>query len=131
MKATMNFEVEKVHHNYGGHCASGILLVFLKEEDRPIYNGDILGDFAWRRQVDYSGIAKNALFQKFILQVLKEKFQKEFTREEVSFRFDRKAGCRMCPCSPGIVVKSKINSNTTHLPYIYIKVNEVFENEEV
>jgi hypothetical protein len=131
MKVTMSFEVTNVRYDYGGRCASGVLLVFPENEDRPILHGKIEEDFAWRRQVDYSGIAKNTLFQKFILQVLKEEFKREFTREEVSFRFDRKAGCRMCPCSPGIVVKSKISPNTTHLPYIYVKVNELLENEKI
>ena len=77
-----------------------LLRVFIDDE-RPIEQGDILGDFAWRREVTYTPIAKDKTFRQTIADYL------GCDVEGLKFVFDRYCGCSMCACSPGIVVYSK------------------------
>lgn len=68
--------------------------------DRPIMNGDVIGDFQWRRD------HKAPLTRKQALKYFSEIFQ-NFGLEVEKVSYSRKAGCSMCPCSPGFVVTLK------------------------
>jgi len=92
------------------------LIVFIKEE-RPIDKGDILGDFVWRRKVNYSSLAKNQELKNLIAQYL------QVSVEEVKLKFSRNAGCSMCPCSPGLFAyTNKPRYMYDRLPSISVKV---------
>lgn len=120
MKTSQMFELSQAHDEYEGG-KSGVCLVFI--DGRPFDNGNLIEDFGWRRKVDYSDIARNEVFRKFVLQILKEKFRIELTLDETSFTFSRKAGCRMCPCSPGIVVRSS-GFNDCKPRAIWVEISE-------
>lgn len=105
--------------------ANGVLRVFI-EDHRP--NGEprpgmknILADFAWRRTVTLADIKKDPTFHKVIAEYLK------CPVEELTFHFNRNAGCAMCPCSPGIVVKSTERYNGSHAKQIWA---DIFSNEQ-
>lgn len=71
------------------------------DSGRPILNGDIVGDFAWRRthEVPCSPAA--------VLDVVWPRLEEVFPtlkRSDVQVRYSRHCGCTMCPCSPGFVV---------------------------
>lgn len=101
--------------NYGGG-ASGILLIFF--DYRPFNRGELWEDFKWRHQVKYT---TDTNFRKEIVQVMGKKFGLRYNLGDLVFSFSKKAGCRMCPCSPGIVVKSKVGDNSRNCPWIVIK----------
>jgi len=73
------------------------LLVFVEEPDRPIVNGDIINDFAWRRE------HASPYANKDLLAALKS-IPELGPYYISSVRYSRHAGCSMCPCSPGYVV---------------------------
>lgn len=120
----MQIAISKWRENYGAG-ARGILLIFVEDEGRPGTHGDLLGDFAWRRMVDYKQIAKDKSFQQAITDALNETTDNHYTIDDLLFKFDRKAGCRMCPCSPGIVVKDKVNkdNNVKHCPSCCVTIS--------
>jgi len=88
--------LENYWRRYSGRKSSNIGIVFLDASDRPFEKGDIEGDFQWRRQVNYSKQAEDPE----IISLVKVYFP-----EMTGLLFSRKAGCKMCPCSPGLVVK--------------------------
>lgn len=79
----------------GSIKASGIVFI---DEERPIDRGDIAEDLAWRRTVNYQSLTKNAA----LLALVAKEFKT--TVDKVTLSFSRKAGCSMCPCSPGLLV---------------------------
>lgn len=81
------------------------LSVYVPEPDRPINNGDILGDLAWRRNHKPPKIKKQVI--EALVPFLKEN---NLTPENIiSIGYDKYCGCSMCPCSPGYVVKLNRN----------------------
>lgn len=66
------------------------------EQDRPFKQGDIVGDFVWRREHDAPIPAK----------VVKAWFcgVTGCNPEDIKVSYSRYAGCTTCPCSPGYKV---------------------------
>ena len=93
---------------YGRGGARGCCLVFLElPEKRPIEQGNIMGDFIWRRQVDFKDYARDPKIKDFVVRYLNERYNMNLVAEDMQLSFSRKAGCRSCPCSPGLVLKYK------------------------
>lgn len=87
----------------------GDVMVFVNRLDRPGVK-DILGDFQWRREhaVKFSS--------KYILEVIAAVL-KERGLEIVNLKYSRKAGCSMCPCSPGYVgYRKSVNGSSRFCP---------------
>lgn len=78
--------------------------------DRPINRGDVRGDIAWRR-MDHGKANKDK-----ILNALEPFFtEKAVTRDDITFfSYDTYAGCSMCPCSPGFVIKFSKNLDRSY-----------------
>ena len=92
----MKLEVEKVqdYELRGGH--SGRVIVFA-DSNRPISKGDIVGDFSWR------STHKTLFPKKQILDLVKPILDsKGIIPTRISY--SRKAGCSICPCSPGYII---------------------------
>lgn len=79
------------------------LLVFV-DLDRPFKQGEIIKDLIWRREHS-KPFANNEILEA-IAPYLNEH---GLTVERISY--SRKAGCSMCPCSPGYVVYCNEPSN--------------------
>lgn len=93
----MSLEIEKVRDNYdlrGGH--RGRVIVFA-DSKRPFTSGNILDDFAWRRSHEMPYPTKE------ILKVISPELKK-YGISPTRITYNKKAGCSMCPCSPGYVV---------------------------
>ncbi len=75
-----------------------VAIVFVNEVERPIENGDILGDFAWRRNHRPPHHLKPQ-----VLELVSEAL--DIPIDELRVEYNRKAGCSMCPCSPGFIVR--------------------------
>lgn len=71
------------------------------DSDRPIYNGDVAGDFDWRRTHEAPCSPREALDAAW--PKLAEFFP-GLDRASVKVHYSRHCGCSMCPCSPGFVV---------------------------
>lgn len=76
-------------------------LVFIKRGN-PFYNDNIVDDIVWRR------IHNAPMTRKVMQEVLQRLgiFEKWGITDltKVSITYSKKAGCSMCPCSPGYVV---------------------------
>ena len=83
---------------YSRRQTKTVLKVYV-EVERPIDNGDIAGDFEWRRTHKRPTSPKN------IKRLLKRDFNVD--PDMVDVAYDRNCGCSMCPCSPGYRVKVK------------------------
>lgn len=77
------------------------VLLFIDGE-RPLNNGgNPIDDIIWRRTHD------QPLSNETVKKLLTEMAFEEFPQTVVSVKYDRKAGCTMCPCSPGYVITIK------------------------
>lgn len=76
------------------------IVVFVQTPDRPIDNGDVIGDFAWRRNHEAPLPARE------VLELVKSYLEANDYIAEGAF-YSRKAGCSMCPCSPGYIIRVK------------------------
>lgn len=93
------------------------LIIFINEPKRPINKGDIDGDFIWRREISYSSLEKN----QELIQIAAKQLNCQL--EDIKIKFSRKAGCSMCPCSPGLFVYKKNFSRPSYycLPEIWVE----------
>jgi hypothetical protein len=89
-------------NRYGRRFATkqSSFLVFVDDVDRPFNNGDIMGDFAWRR-THAAPVKPSELKKKLIDRLAPLGIEIE------NVSYNRYAGCSSCPCSPGYVVKLK------------------------
>lgn len=74
------------------------VVVFVSSPDRPLRQGKILEDFAWRRNHEAP------LSPTEILELVGP-YLKQRGFEIINAFYSRKAGCSMCPCSPGYIVR--------------------------
>jgi hypothetical protein len=93
---------EHFDHN---NKAPGLLRVFVSDhrpngEPRPGME-NLLKDFAWRRSVKMTDVKKDVTFKKVIADFVQKPV------DDLLYRFNRHAGCAMCPCSPGILIQDK------------------------
>lgn len=86
----------------------GKAIVFLSQ-DRPFSKGDIVGDLVWRRE------HQPALSPNDVLTLCREKLEEAGIRNP-TIKYNRKAGCSMCPCSPGYVIYDGGNEQK-RIPY--------------
>jgi hypothetical protein len=118
---TTNSEHQQYDPSPGNHRTKCALRVFI-EDDRPILNGDIAGDFNWRRTIDYSDLAAHPDFKEHIRAWLSKNYGLDLDLDEVSIKFSQYAGCAMCPCSPGLLVNVEGISPRRNPPAIYVEV---------
>jgi len=88
---------------YGDRYRSDLkrIIVFVDMGDRPFATGGTIGDdFAWRRTHE------SPLPPQVVLDFVKD-YLKAHGHEAVSAFYSRKAGCSMCPCSPGYIIRLK------------------------
>ena len=110
---------EKRHR---GNAKNIKVLVFM-DGDRPFNSGNILEDFEWRRT------NKAPRPPKKVLEYVKAHLAESGLIPE-SIVYDHHAGCSMCPCSPGYVIKCQKFSGdfktwNTPVLALYIKVEEL------
>ncbi len=90
-----------------------VAIVYLTDPMRPgpfgNKEGDLMDEFIWRR--NNSAPAPTKVVAEFLKPILKEKgIDAPFT-----VRWNRHAGCSMCPCSPGYTVT--VNNGYHLWPY--------------
>ena len=96
------FEIGEIH-DYGEKWKrdNRRILVFVELGDRPgpfgNGNGDLVDEFIWRRNHDH-------LPPKQILEAVRPVLEAA-GYVVVSVSYSDKAGCSMCPCSPGYLIK--------------------------
>lgn len=100
----------------------GVCRVFL--DGRPLDDGDIVGDFAWRfsdLRSHYAEVAKDKNFRNVVRRwLVKNKYVRK--EDKITFHFSRYTGCGMCPCSPGIIVRSE-GLNGRDIPALWVEVH--------
>jgi hypothetical protein len=119
----VKLEIEKVNTNYdlrGGH--RGRVIVFA-DWNRPFNKGDINADFAWRRTHNMPYPKKE------ILAAIAEKLS-EFKINPRRIIYSKKAGCSMCPCSPGYVIYDRFSAGRDRIA-IYLREKEDGPNSEL
>jgi hypothetical protein len=97
----MNWEITSAKWCNDQHIRHfGVAMVYI-DQGRPFNEGDLMGDFAWRREHE------PALTADEVLSLVREKLVEEGVKGEFRIKYDRKAGCGGCPCSPGYVVYNR------------------------
>jgi len=89
--------ISQIRHDYSGAKHTASIIVF-PPESRPGMS-DILGDFAWRRE------HKKPFSEREILDAVRDTVIRLGHRIK-SIKYSRKAGCSMCPCSPGFIINT-------------------------
>lgn len=85
----------------GRRLKDAIALVFVSEQERP-GGSDFVEDFVWRRTHAEPAELKLAAARTALAGL-----GVESPPEDLRVDYDRKAGCSMCPCSPGFVIRSE------------------------
>jgi len=70
------------------------------DDERPFNKGDIVADFAWRR--NHSSPVKSKVIRNLVIPILEKK---GYNTKDISVNYDKMCGCSMCPCSPGYTVR--------------------------
>jgi hypothetical protein len=73
------------------------IVVFVADPERPFDKGDLVGDFIWRR------VHKKKYSNEEILDAIEPVLASKGLGV-TKIRYDKYAGCSICPCSPGYVV---------------------------
>ena len=110
---------EKRHR---GNAKNIKVLVFV-EVARPLTEGKILEDFEWRRT------NTSPYPPKKVLEYVKAHLAASGLVPE-SIKYDHYAGCSMCPCSPGYVIKcqkfgGEFRTWNTPILALYVKMEEL------
>ncbi len=101
---------DDVNPRYGSKRWTAVVVYV--DTSRPLDKGDILGDFAWRRT--HSSPLPNEVVKRIITPTLQ---RLGFDLTSIEVKYDRYAGCSMCPCSPGYTVKLIREKNNSTLKY--------------
>jgi hypothetical protein len=90
--------IRKISDKYNEQYKRGRkeIVVFVNS-NRPFDKGDLVADFVWRQT------HKKPYSNKEILDAIEPVLESRGL-DVVKIRYDKYAGCSMCPCSPGYVV---------------------------
>jgi hypothetical protein len=112
-KTALKLVIDNVREDrdYRQSTKTARLFTIFTSFDRPGMS-DVIGDIMWRRSVS-SDKETIALIRKKLPQMLKTFAKKhphlaeslDLDAAKATVRFSNKAGCTVCPCSPGYVVR--------------------------
>lgn len=80
---------------------SRVAEIYVKWAERPLNQGDIVGDFGWRRTHEQPMSPEQVQIALEKLQLLG---QGKENADKLKITYSRNCGCSSCPCSPGYVV---------------------------
>jgi hypothetical protein len=101
--------------------APRVARIYVDQKERPINQGKIIEDFAWRRN------HKPPKLNKKLAELMKKYFDANNIKyEDIIVRYSRYCGCTMCPCSPGfnINVKGFEAASIYYVVDIWVEVDE-------
>ena len=98
--------IRTIRDDYTGVRHTASIIVFPPDDSRPGMK-DILGDFAWRRT------HSKPYNERDILNAVRDKIIRMGHRIK-SIKYSKKAGCSMCPCSPGYIINTDQDAYHKH-----------------
>ena len=102
-KYVVNHESLDIEHKHPTNAINVLIATVYVDRVRPLETGGtIVEDFEWRRS-DQANCVPLDEIEDVVREKLKE-LGRDFSDKKLKVRFDRHAGCSMCPCSPGYVV---------------------------